>query len=72
VRHIGSTKMPACLVRGKDEYGHFDLQPRPRQDFGAVETARHDQTFKAYLESFYEQLGLAEKDVPADLAALAP
>jgi len=72
VRHIGSTRMPACLVRGKDEYGHFDLQPRPQQDFGAVETARHDRTFKAYLESFYEQLGLAEKDVPADLAALAP
>lgn len=44
----------------------------PNDALSAAETQRHDQTFKAYLESFYEQLGLAEKDVPADLAALAP
>ncbi|HSN39479.1 MAG TPA: phytanoyl-CoA dioxygenase family protein [Burkholderiales bacterium] len=71
VRHIGSRKMPACLVRGKDEYGHFDLQPRPVEDFGAVETQRHDQTFKAYLESFYEQLQIVEKDLPAVAADAA-
>ncbi len=72
VRHIGGRKMPACLVRGKDGYGHFELQPRPQQDFGVAETERHEVSFKAYLESFYEQLGIAEKDIPADLAALAP
>lgn len=48
-RHIGSKKMPACLIRGKDEFGHFELPP-PREDFGASEMARHDATFKAYLE----------------------
>lgn len=69
VRHIGSKRMPACLVRGKDEYGHFDLQPPPRQDFGAAETERHNVSFKAYLDSFYEQLEIAEKDLPADAAA---
>jgi non-haem Fe2+, alpha-ketoglutarate-dependent halogenase len=68
-RHIGSKKMPACLVRGKDDYHHFDLQPLPREDFGASETQRHDTSFKAYLESFYEQLDIAEKGMPADIAA---
>jgi non-haem Fe2+, alpha-ketoglutarate-dependent halogenase len=68
-RHIGSKKMPACLIRGADTHGHFDLQPPPRQDFGATEMARHDTSFKAYLESFYEQLDIAEKDMPADVAA---
>jgi ectoine hydroxylase-related dioxygenase (phytanoyl-CoA dioxygenase family) len=69
VRHVGLRRMPACLVRGKDAYGHFDLQPRPQQDFGATETRRHDTSFKAYLDSFYEQLALMEKDIPADAAA---
>ena len=69
-RHLGSRRMPACLVRGKDEYGHFELQPRPEQDYGPAETARHDATFKAYLESFYEQLALVEKEIPANAAAL--
>jgi ectoine hydroxylase-related dioxygenase (phytanoyl-CoA dioxygenase family) len=69
-RHVGSKRMPACLVRGKDAYGHFDLQPRPREDFGAEETARHDTTFKSYVESFYEQLALVEKDIPEGAEAL--
>lgn len=68
-RHIGSKKMPACLVRGKDDYGHFYLQPPPCEDFGTAEMQRHDTSFKAYLESFYEQLDVAEKDMPADIAA---
>ena len=68
-RHIGSKNMPACLVRGTDDYQHFDLQPPPQQDFGAVEMQRHDTSFRAYLESFYEQLDIAEKDMPADIAA---
>jgi ectoine hydroxylase-related dioxygenase (phytanoyl-CoA dioxygenase family) len=67
-RYIGKRKMPACLMRGKDEHGHFELQPRPQQDFGATETQRHDVTFKAYLESFYEQLEIAEKELPAEAA----
>ena len=69
-RHVGSRRMPASLVRGKDDYGHFDLQPRPREDFGREETARHDATFAAYLESFYEQLRLVEKDIPEGAEAL--
>jgi hypothetical protein len=66
-RHIGSRRMPASLVRGKDEHGHFDLQPRPRDDFGPEEVERHDRAFAAYIESFYEQLSLVEKDLPRDV-----
>jgi non-heme Fe2+,alpha-ketoglutarate-dependent halogenase len=69
VRHVGSQRMPACLVRGTDTYGHFDLHPRPQQDFGAAETQRHAVSFKAYVDSFYEQLALVEKDIPADATA---
>ena len=68
-RYIGTRKMPACLVRGQDNYHHFDLQPPPKANFGAVEMQRHETSFKAYLESFYEQLDIAEKDMPPDIAA---
>ncbi len=64
VRHIGSARMPASLVRGVDTYGHFDLQPPPRQDFGPEETERHDRSFKAYIDSFNEQLAIVERDLP--------
>jgi hypothetical protein len=69
-RHIGSKRMPACLVRGTDTCGHFDLQPRPRQDYGPEETARHDATFKSYVESFYEQMAQVEKEIPEGAEAL--
>jgi ectoine hydroxylase-related dioxygenase (phytanoyl-CoA dioxygenase family) len=68
-RYVGRRRMPACLLRGRDEHGHFDLQPRPQVDFGEIEMQRHDATFRAYIESFYEQLGEAEKDLPRDAAA---
>ncbi len=68
-RYIGRRRMPACLVRGKDDYSHFDLQPRPQTDFGEIEMQRHDATFKAYIDSFYEQLDAAEKDLPKEAAA---
>jgi non-haem Fe2+, alpha-ketoglutarate-dependent halogenase len=66
VRHIGSARMPASLVRGVDRFGHFDLQPPPRVDFGAEESERHDRSFKAYIDSFNEQLAIVERDLPAN------
>lgn len=69
VRHVGSMRMPACLVRGEDRHGHFDLQPRPVTDFGAEERARHERSFKAYIDSFYEQLEIVERDLPANAVA---
>jgi non-heme Fe2+,alpha-ketoglutarate-dependent halogenase len=58
--NVGSVRMPATLVRGKDEYGNFDMQPQPIVDFGADEAARHDTSFQLYKENFNEQLELHE------------
>ncbi|MBC7779754.1 MAG: phytanoyl-CoA dioxygenase family protein [Proteobacteria bacterium] len=68
-RSIAKRRMPASLVRGNDEHGHFDLQPRPQVDFGELETQRHDTTFKAYIDLFFEQVAEAEKDLPRAAAA---
>jgi hypothetical protein len=70
-RHIGSRRMPASLVRGEDRCGNFDLQPRPIEDFGPAETARHDVSFAAYIDSFYEQLAIVEKELDHPAAAAA-
>jgi non-haem Fe2+, alpha-ketoglutarate-dependent halogenase len=32
VRHVGSTRLSATLVRGTDTYGHFDHEPAPMAD----------------------------------------
>ncbi len=67
-RYIGNRRMPAYLVRGQDTYGHFDLQPSPARDFGAEEVARHEVTFKAYIDTFFEQLDEAERHLPREVA----
>ncbi len=41
VRHVGPRRFTASLVRGRDEYGHFDPEPRPRGDFVAEARAVH-------------------------------
>lgn len=32
VRHVGTTRLSATLVRGTDTFGHFDHEPAPMQD----------------------------------------
>ena len=63
-RNIGSVRMPVSLVRGEDTYGNFDLQTRPKTDFGAAETQCHDSSSELYLKNFYEQLELHESQLP--------
>ena len=64
-RNTGSIRMPATLVRGRDEHGHFDFQARPQTDFGSDETARHIAAHALYLKNFYVQLELHESELPA-------
>ena len=64
-RNIGSFRMPATLVRGKDEFGNFDFQPRPIEDLGPKETERHAASHAIFIENFKEQLQLHEADLPA-------
>jgi ectoine hydroxylase-related dioxygenase (phytanoyl-CoA dioxygenase family) len=41
VRHVGPTRMSATLVRGRDTYGHFDLEPAPVADLDPAAVAAH-------------------------------
>lgn len=50
-RYVGSgtARMRAALVRGHDEYGHFDDEPRPILDFGPAERAAHHDSCERYI-----------------------
>ena len=41
VRQVVGERDSATLVRGKDAYGHFDLEPSPRRDFDPEMVALH-------------------------------
>ncbi|MCZ6627914.1 MAG: phytanoyl-CoA dioxygenase family protein, partial [SAR324 cluster bacterium] len=55
VPHLGSKRLPAALVRGRDGHGHYDLMPRPRQDFDAAAQAAHKEAFHRYRANYEEQ-----------------
>ena len=46
--HVKQTKVrdTAVLVKGVDDYGHFDLLPPPREDFGEEEMARQKDALR--------------------------
>jgi non-heme Fe2+,alpha-ketoglutarate-dependent halogenase len=56
VRHTGSQRHPAHLVRGVDRYGHFDLDPAPAADFDAAAQAVHAASFAAFSANYAEQV----------------
>lgn len=61
VRHVGPTRLSATLVRGQDEYGHFDLEPRPTADLDAAAVAAHrdsDARFWEASKSIPEMAGI--------------
>ena len=41
VRHVGETRLAACLVHGADRHGHFDLEPMPRHAGDPAALATH-------------------------------
>lgn len=41
VRHVGSTRLSATLVRGENRFGHFDLEAAPRAEADAAARAVH-------------------------------
>jgi non-haem Fe2+, alpha-ketoglutarate-dependent halogenase len=55
VRCTSRTRLTAMLVRGTDRYGHFDDEPRPRVDFGAMERAAHADAVGRFRVSNAEQ-----------------
>jgi len=56
VRHIGSRRHPALLVRGVDRYGHFDLEKPPAADFDALAEEAHARSFEGYRANYLEQI----------------
>ena len=61
VRHVGPTRLSATLVRGRDDYGHFDLEPRPVADLHPKAIAAHrdsDARFWQASKSIPEMAGI--------------
>lgn len=56
VRHTGSMRMPATLARGEDRYGHFDLEPDPRDLPLADALVAHDASYAGYRAGYEEQM----------------
>ncbi len=50
-RLINDERVSAALVRGRDDYGHFDLDPRPTGDFDARSRAAHARAVNQFFES---------------------
>ncbi len=56
VRHTGSQRHTAHLVRGVDRFGHFDLDPAPTADFDAAAQAVHAASVDSYVTNYAEQV----------------
>ena len=48
VKHIGTTRLAASLVRGEDRHGHFALEPRPRASADAAAVAAHAESLDRF------------------------
>lgn len=50
-RLMNDVRVTAALVRGRDEFGHFDPEPRPTGDFDAGSRAVHAAAVERFFES---------------------
>ena len=55
LRHGGSRRMSATLVRGVDRHGHFDLEDDPRTLSAAAQAEAHERAYATYRECHAEQ-----------------
>jgi non-heme Fe2+,alpha-ketoglutarate-dependent halogenase len=56
VRHTGSYRMGATLVRGEDRYGHFDLEPDPRAHDADTNASNYAACYGRYRQGYEEQI----------------
>ena len=63
--HVRQTKNrdSAMLVRGVDEFRHFDLEPRPQRDLGEAELAAHADAVDRKVAVLYQ--GTNKNQLPA-------
>jgi ectoine hydroxylase-related dioxygenase (phytanoyl-CoA dioxygenase family) len=50
-RLVNDVRVTAALVRGRDDYGHFDPEPRPAGDFDAGARAVHAAAVERFFDS---------------------
>jgi hypothetical protein len=50
-RLMNDARVSAALVRGRDDYGHFDPEPRPAGDFDGMSRAAHAKAVDQFFES---------------------
>lgn len=50
-RLVNDARVTAALVRGRDDFGHFDPEPRPTGDFDAASRAVHAASVERFFES---------------------
>ena len=50
-RLVNDARVSAALVRGTDEYGYFDPEPRPQADYDAAAIAAHARAVDQFFES---------------------
>jgi hypothetical protein len=62
VRVNGPHRLKAMLVRGEDQYGHFDLIEPPSGERDAAALAAHLQVSQAYAKNYNEQVGRHERE----------
>lgn len=62
VRTTTSVRMSAMLVRGKDEYGHFDLIDPPKAERDAAALAAHAQINGRYRDNYNEMVVRHERE----------
>ena len=65
VQHLGvKHKTPAMLVRGLDEYGHFDLEPAPNADQDEQARAAYARSYEGYRLAYAEQVSSRATEGP--------
>jgi non-haem Fe2+, alpha-ketoglutarate-dependent halogenase len=55
-KHRGTMRLPAMLVRGKDRYGYYDLEPDPRDSTPEEARQAHAAAFAQYRQGYDEQM----------------
>ena len=57
VKQVNGVKDYATLVRGRDDFQHFQHEPRPKETLGEVEVAVHKQIAEESFKLFYQGTG---------------
>ena len=60
-RLIGSVRMCARLVRGRNSGGNFDLLPPPEDEFDPAALERHEHAYGLYRDNYAEQITAHER-----------